>query len=62
MADAEYRRMMQAREDAALSRWRALSGSAASYRALYAGTEALLPDDGWDPIERVTEEERAANG
>lgn len=55
---AEYRRMMQAREAAALARYKALAGDKAAYNALLAGMEPLLPDDGWDPTELLSEEER----
>lgn len=50
---ALYRQQAQAREDAALARWKALAGSAARYRALYEATKALRRDEGWDPVERM---------
>jgi hypothetical protein len=55
---AEYRRMMQARERAALARYKALAGDPDAYKSLLAGMEPLLPDDGWDPAELLTKEER----
>ena len=59
---AQYRADQQAGERAALARWNALKGSTARYNALYEKTEPMTHDDGWDPIEYVTEEERVANG
>lgn len=59
-AEAEYRRMMQARELAALARYKGLAGSASAYNTLLAGTEALQRDEGWDPVQYLTEEERDA--
>ncbi|HOG46298.1 MAG TPA: hypothetical protein PLJ35_15735 [Anaerolineae bacterium] len=61
-ADAEYRRMMQARERAALTRWRALAGSSPAYAGLLARTEALRRDEGWEPVAYLSEEERDALG
>jgi hypothetical protein len=58
---ALYRRQAAARERAALQRWAALAGSAAA-TMLLTKTEALRHDDGWDPVEYVTEQERVANG
>ena len=60
--EAEYRRMMQARERAALARYKALAGSKAAFDALLTGTEALRRDEGWDPVEHLTEEERGVLG
>lgn len=59
---AQYRIDQQAGERAALARWNALKGSQASYDALLAKTEPMTRDEGWDPVEYVTESERAANG
>lgn len=58
--DAEFRRIMQARERAALARYKALAGSKAAYNALYAATSPLMRDDGWEPVAYLTEEERDA--
>ena len=57
-----YRQQAQARERAALVRWKALAGSASAYKTRLAETESLQRDDGWDPVEYVTEMERVANG
>jgi len=59
---ALYRQQAQARELAALARYRALAGSTSAYKARLAQTEPLRRDDSWDPVEYVTEHERAANG
>ncbi len=59
---ALYRQQAQARERAALARYRALAGSASAYQQRLAETEALCRDDGWDPIEYLTPEERDALG
>lgn len=58
----EYRRMMQAREKAALARYKALAGSKTAYNQRLADTEALKRSEGWDPVELLTEEERDALG
>lgn len=60
--EAEYRRMMQAREHAALARYRKLAGSPEAYRARLAKTEPLRRDPGWDPAPLLSEEERDALG
>jgi len=59
---AQYRRDQQAGENAAVIRWRALAGNKAAYKALLGKVRPLQRDAGWDPIERVRENERAANG
>ncbi len=60
---ALYRRQAQAREKAVLARWKALAGSTSAYNECQAATEALMRDEGWDPIEYVTEERLiVANG
>ena len=59
---AQYRLSEQAREDAALRRWQALSGSQAAYQALLAKQQPVRRDAGWDPLPRVRDSERAANG
>lgn len=60
----EYQELLQKRELAALARWKSLAGSPAARNALVAKTAALRRDEGWDPIEYVTESERlvVANG
>lgn len=55
---ALYHRQAQAREQAALARWKALAGNASKYAGLLAGTEALLHDDGWDPVELLSEDDK----
>ncbi len=57
---ALYRQQAQARERAALARYRALAGSASAYRTRLSQTEPLRRDDGWDPVEYLTPEERGA--
>ncbi len=57
-----YRQQAQARERAALARYRALAGSASTYRIRMAQTEPLRRDDGWDPVEHLTPEERDVVG
>ncbi len=59
---AAYRASQQAGERVALVRYKALAGSTTSYNDLVAKTSPLQRDDGWDPVEYVTESERAANG
>lgn len=61
-AALEYRRMMQAREKAALARYKALAGSKTAYNTRLSETEALTRDEGWDPTPLLTEEERDALG
>ena len=58
---AQYRAGQQAGERAALARWKALAGSKVSYNTLYANTSPLMRDEGWDPVEYVTEAEMVAN-
>lgn len=55
---ALYRQQAQAREHSALARYRALAGSPAAYRQRLAETEPLRRDEGWDPVEHLTPEER----
>lgn len=57
---AEYRATMQARYNNDLARYKALAGSKTSYAALYENTKALMHDDGWEPVDYLTEEERDA--
>ncbi len=59
---APYRQQVQARERAALARYRALTGSASAYRQRLVETGALRRDNGWDPIEYLAPEERDALG
>lgn len=59
---ALYRREQQAGERAALARWKASAGSAMAYKARLAATEPLRRDEGWDPVELLTEEERLQVG
>ena len=60
----EYQELLQKRELAALARWKSLAGSPAAHDALVTKTVALRRDEGWDPVEYVTETERlvVANG
>ncbi len=55
-----YRQTMQASENAALRRYRALKGDAARLEALEAATAPLKrqPYDDWEPVKRLTDEER----
>jgi len=68
MTEAEraalYCTQAQLRENAVLARWQALAGSASAYVVRLVATEPLRHDEGWDPVERVTDSERlqAANG
>lgn len=59
---ALYRQQAQARERAALARYRALAGSSSVYRQRLTETEPLRRDDGWDPVEYLTPEERHVVG
>jgi hypothetical protein len=56
----EYQQEQQTGKLAELARYMALAGSASAYAALLAGTEALMRDEGWDPVEYLTEAERDA--
>lgn len=57
-SDAEYKRMQQARARNDYARWKALAGSTSNYAALLTKTSPLMRDDGWDPVEYLSEEER----
>jgi len=59
---ALYRQQAQARERAALARYRMLAGSVSARVQRLAETEPLQRDDGWDPIEYLTPEERDVVG
>jgi FAD/FMN-containing dehydrogenase len=59
---ALYRAQVQARERAALARYKALSGSASAYALRLEQTESLMHDGGWDPVEYLTAEQRDALG
>lgn len=54
---ALFRRQAQAREDARFRRWLALSGSQERYRQRLAATQALMRDEGWDPVASLSAEE-----
>ncbi len=58
----QYRANQQTGERAALARWKGLAGSASAYTTRLAETEPLMRNDGWEPVEYVTESERVANG
>lgn len=49
----EFRRMMQAREDARLANEKRLAGSATAYNELLEKTSALRDWVGWNPKVRV---------
>jgi|GEM_PF-5511579 len=57
-----YRQQAQARERAALARYRALAGSTSAYKTRLDQTEPLRLDDGWDSIEYLTPEEQDVVG
>lgn len=59
---AIYHQQAQALEDAALRRYRALAGQASAYAARVAAMAALRRDEGWEPVERMTAEDRDGLG
>ncbi len=59
---ALYRQQATARERATLARWAAMQEPRSAYNARLAQTQPLMRDDGWEPVEYVTEQERDALG
>lgn len=59
---ALFRQQAQARERTALARYKALAGSKTAYNDLLAKTEPMTRDEGWEPVEYLTEEERGVLG
>lgn len=56
---AEYRRMMQARQDNRLAAEKALAGDPSRAAAVRTAWEPMLPWEGWDPVVRVHDEEES---
>ena len=53
---AEYRRMMQAREDEKLARERRMVGPSSALASLRENFTALLPWRGWDAVRKVKQD------
>jgi hypothetical protein len=60
----EFRRVLQARENDARARYKALAGDPAAKTALEAAFAPLLtqPEDTWTPAPRLADDERAVVG
>lgn len=54
---AEYRRMMQAREDNKLLREEQLAGNPDALRRLHERMDPVIADTGWEPDRKVIDDE-----
>jgi hypothetical protein len=57
---ANYKASQRARMKNDLARYKALNGSKTSCAALLVKTNPLRRDDGWEPVDHLTEDERDA--
>ncbi len=58
----QYRTDQRKLQALGLARYQGLAGQASAYNTRLSETEALQRDSGWDPVDRLTEEERDALG